>query len=89
LILPAQDSPMSRGLVGTLQLAGSVVVAAPVAAFGLFKLAEGSPLLGVGFLLLAGLVVAIEEVITSPKDVPVALLEAVAGRVVETPDDEE
>jgi hypothetical protein len=78
---------MSRGLLDTLQLAASVVVAVPVAAFGLFKLAEGSPWLGVGFLVLAGLVVAVEEVVTSPKDIPVLLAERVAGRVVEKPDD--
>jgi hypothetical protein len=78
---------MSRGILGTLQFAASVVVAVPVAAFGLFKLAEGSPLLGVGFLVLAALVVAVEEAVTSPKDLPVLLAERVAGRVVETPDD--
>jgi hypothetical protein len=80
---------MSRGLLGTLQFAASVVVAVPVAAFGLFNLAEGSPLLGAGFLVLAVLVVVLEEAVTSPSDVPVALVERVAGRVVEPPDEEE
>lgn len=79
---------MSRGIVATLQLAASVVVAVPVAAFGLFKIAEGEPLLGVGFLALSALVVVVEEAVTSPTDVPAMVLERVAGRVVETPDDE-
>ncbi|MEF8781924.1 MAG: hypothetical protein V5A39_01115 [Haloarculaceae archaeon] len=79
---------MSRGIVGTLQLAASVVVAVPVAAFGLFSIAEGDPLLGVGFLALSVLVVVVEEAVTSPTDVPSMVLERVAGRVVETPDEE-
>jgi len=80
---------MSKGLLGTLQFAASVVVAVPVAAFGLFKLAEGAPALGALFLVLAVLVVAFEEAVTSPSDVPAMLLERVGGRVVKTPDDEE
>ncbi|PSQ59782.1 MAG: hypothetical protein BRD23_03485 [Halobacteriales archaeon SW_9_67_25] len=80
---------MSKGLIGTLQFAASVVVAVPVAAFGLFKFAEGAPLLGVLFLALAVGVVVFEEAITSPTDIPAAILERVGGRVVETPEDEE
>jgi len=80
---------MGKGLVGTLQLAASVVVAVPVAAFGLFKLAEGQPRLGVVFLVLAVLVVVFEEVVISPTDIPAALLERVGDRVVETPEENE
>lgn len=80
---------MSRGLVATLQLAASVVVAVPVAAFGLFQLAEGSPGLGVLFLALAAGVVAFEELVTSPSDLPGILAERVGGRLVKSPDDEE
>ena len=80
---------MGKGLVATLQFAASVVVAVPVAAFGLFKLAEGEPKLGALFLVLSVLVVAFEEVVTSPTDIPAALLERVGGRLVETPEEEE
>ncbi len=80
---------MSRGLVATLQLAASVVVAVPVAAFGLFKLAEGAPRLGILFLALAAGLVVFEEVVTSPSDVPAMVLETVGGRLVNSPDDEE
>jgi len=80
---------MSKGLIGTLQFAASVVVAVPVAAFGLFKLAEGAPRLGALFLCLAVLVVVFEEVVTSPSDIPAAILERVGGRVVQEPSDEE
>jgi hypothetical protein len=80
---------MAKGLIGTLQFAASVVVAVPVAAFGLFRLAEGAPGIGVVFLCLAVLVVVFEEVVTSPSDVPAAILERIGGRVVEEPDEEE
>jgi hypothetical protein len=79
---------MSKGLVETLQFAASVVAAVPVAAFGLFKLAEGDPRLGVLFLALAALVVVVEETLVSPSDVPAALLERIGGRVVDSDDSE-
>lgn len=80
---------MSRGLVATLQLAASVVVAVPVAAFGLFQFAEGSPRLGGLFLALAVGVVVFEEVVTSPWDLPAVVAERVGDRLLKPPDDEE
>ena len=80
---------MAKSVIGTLQFAASVVVAVPVAAFGLFKLAEGQPRLGAFFLVLAALVVVFEEAVLSPSDVPAAILERLAGRVVETPEEEQ
>ncbi|PSQ33026.1 hypothetical protein BRD09_02125 [Halobacteriales archaeon SW_10_68_16] len=80
---------MAKSVIGTLQFAASVVVAVPVAAFGLFKLAEGQPRLGALFLVLAALVVVFEEAVLSPSDVPAAILERLAGRVVETPEEEQ
>jgi hypothetical protein len=80
---------MSKGVVGTLQLAASAVVVVPVAAFSLFKFAEGEPLLGVLFLAIAALVVVVEESVTSPSDLPAVVVEEVGGRVLKRPDDEE
>jgi len=80
---------MSKGLIGMLQFAASVVVAVPVATFGLLKLAEGDPRVGVLFLALAVGVLLFEEAVTSPTDVPAAILERVGGRVVKQPDEEE
>ena len=80
---------MAKSVIGTLQFAASVVVAVPVAAFGLFKLAEGQLRLGALFLVLAALVVVFKEAVLSPSDVPAAILERLAGRVVETPEEEQ
>jgi hypothetical protein len=80
---------MSRGVLGLLQLAGSVVFAAPVAIFGLFKLTAGEFLLGGGFLLLAALMVVGQELYTSPRDLPGNAVQRVTGWVVKDSDDEE
>lgn len=80
---------MSRGIIGLVQLAGSVVFAAPVGIFGLFKLTAGEVLLGSGFLLLAVLMVVGQEIYTSPRDLPVQLAQRIVGRVVTRPDDDE
>jgi hypothetical protein len=76
-----------EGIVDTLQFAATAVFAAPVALFGLLKLGEGEPLAGVGFLVIAVGMLAVEEFITSPSDVPTRVLERVVGRVAESPDD--
>ncbi|MFT4923756.1 MAG: hypothetical protein ACI8XM_002987 [Haloarculaceae archaeon] len=80
---------MSRGIIGTLQLAASMLFAIPVGLFGVFKLMEGDLLLGVGFLVLAVGMVAVEELVTKPTDVLAAVAKRATGRVVETPDEEE
>lgn len=80
---------MSRGLLGLIQLAGSVVFAAPVGIFGLFKLTEGEPLVGSGFILLAGLMVVGQELYTSPRDLLGTVAQRVTARIVRQPDEDE
>ena len=80
---------VSRGVIGLVELAGAVVFAAPVAFFGLLRLLEGDLLVGGGFLCLAAAMVAGREYVTSPRDLPAAALERVAGRVAKPPDDED
>ena len=80
---------MARGVIETLQLAGSVVFASPVAFFGLLRLMDGEAVLGVAFLALAVVMVVGMELYTSPTDIPGMVAKRVAGRVVKTPDDEE
>jgi hypothetical protein len=80
---------MSRGPVETLQFAASIVVAAPVAIFGLFNLAEGKPLVGAVFLGLAVGIVVFEEVVTSPKDLAGMAVDGVTDRLVRSHDEEE
>jgi hypothetical protein len=76
-----------EGIVDTLQFAATAVFAAPVALFGLLKLGEGEPLAGVGFVAIAAGMLAAEELITSPTDVPVTVVERLVGRVAEPPDE--
>jgi len=80
---------VSRGIIATVQFAATVLFAIPVGAFGILKLGEGSPLLGVVFLALAVGMVAFEELVTTPSDLPAALAQRVTGRVVKSPDDED
>lgn len=78
---------MPEGIVDTLQFAATTVFAAPVALFGLLKLGEGEPLAGVGFVAIAVGMLAAEELITSPTDVPVTVVERLVGRVAKSPDE--
>ncbi len=78
---------MPEGIVDTLQFAATAVFAAPVALFGILKLGEGDPLAGVGFVVIAVGMLAAEELITSPRDVPGIVAEQVAGRIAKTPEE--
>lgn len=78
---------MPEGIVDTLQFAATAVFAAPVALFGLLKLGEGDPIAGVGFVVIAVGMLAAEEIITSPTDLPETVVERVVGRVAKSPDE--
>ncbi|NEU57906.1 hypothetical protein [Halorussus sp. MSC15.2] len=77
------------GILGTLQLAATLVFALPVGLLGVQFLANGQPLLGGGFVAVAVLMVVLEEYLTTPTDVPGAVAEKTIGKVAKTPDDEE
>lgn len=66
------------GLVGTIQLAAAAVFALPLAAFGLGWLIEGRPL-GLAFVAIAGLMLALPYVLTNPAD-PADVAEAAGER---------
>ena len=80
---------MSRGLLGLVQLAGSIVFAAPVGIFGLFKLTAGESLVGSGFVLLAVLMVIGQELYTSPRDLLGTAAQRVTGLLVRRPDEDD
>ena len=80
---------MSRGVIGFLGFASSVVFAIPVAFFGLLRVLDGEFLVGVGFVVFAAVMVVGMEVYTSPKDVAGNALSRAVGKVVKHPDDEE
>jgi len=86
-VCTARTTGVPEGIVDTLQFAATAVFAAPVALFGLLKLAQGDPLAGVGFVAIAVGMLAAEEIITSPKDLPATVVERVVGRVAQSPDE--
>mgnify|MGYP006914316959 FL=1 len=79
---------MRLGLLATIQLAATVVFAAPVGIFGLTRLTEGDLLLGGGLLAVAIAMVALPQYLTTPGEIPLKILERLVGRAVVTPDDE-
>ena len=80
---------MRLGLLATIQLAATVVFAAPVGIFGLTRLTEGDLLLGGGLLAVAIAMVALPQYLTTPGEIPMKIVERLVGRAVVTPDDEE
>jgi hypothetical protein len=80
---------MRLGILGTIQLAATVVFAAPVGIFGLTRLTEGDVLLGGGLLAVAVAMVALPHYLTTPGEIPMKIIEGVVGRAVVTPDDDE
>jgi hypothetical protein len=77
---------VSRGIIGLVQLAATLVLAVPVALLGLQFLTRGEALAGVAFLAIAAGMVAIEEYVLTPRDLPAAAVERVVGRVAKEPD---
>ena len=77
------------GIIGTIQLAATLVFALPVGLLGLSKLLAGDALVGGGFVAVAVLMVALEEYLTTPTDVPTSVAGKVVGTVAKTPDEDE
>ncbi|WP_435185945.1 DUF7533 family protein [Halobellus sp. EA9] len=80
---------MRLGILGTLQLAATLIFAAPVAVFGLSRLAAGETLLGAGAVVVAVGMVALPQYLTTPSDLPGEAAERVVGAVVKEPEDDE
>ena len=79
---------MRLGLLATVQLAATVVFAAPVGIFGLTRLTEGDVLLGGGLVAVAIAMVALPQYLTTPGEIPMRIVERVVGRAVVSPGDE-
>jgi hypothetical protein len=80
---------MAKGVLGTIGLALTLAFAIPVALLGLQFLAlDGQPVLGVAFLAIAVLMVAVEEYLTTPTDVPGMILGKTVSTVVDEPTEE-
>jgi len=77
------------GIIGTIQLAGTLVLALPVGLLGVEKLLAGQTAVGAAFVGVAALMVALEEYLTTPGDVPGSIAQKTLGKVAKTHDDEE
>lgn len=73
------------GIIGTLELAAAVVLAAPLVSFGFSRALAGDPF-GYAALAVAVLLVAIPTVLPDPLD-PATYLENAADAVVEEPEE--
>jgi len=80
---------MGLGILGTLQLAATVIFAAPVAVFGLSKLAAGETFLGGVAVVIAVGMVVLPQYLTTPSDLPGKAAERVVGAAVKEPDEDE
>ena len=72
------------GIMEMVGLAATLVFAIPVALFGLERLAAGDTLVGGGLLVVAALMVLLPRRLTTPQDIPGAVVERVVGGAVKT-----
>lgn len=77
------------GIIGTIQLAATLVFALPIGLLGVEKLLAGETAVGAAFVGVAVLMIVLEEYLTSPTDVPSSVAQKTLGKVAKTPDDEE
>ncbi|GAB3315818.1 hypothetical protein EI982_14355 [Haloplanus rallus] len=80
---------MRLGILDTLGLVATVIFAVPVGVFGVETALAGRPMLGVGLIVVAALMVLLPQRLTTPTDLPAAVVERVVGGAVTEPDDDE
>lgn len=79
---------MTRGILAWVGLLATLAFAIPVGLFGAGELFAGNPW-GAAYVGVAVGMVAVEEYLTTPWDLPGKAIERTVGGVVELPDDEE
>jgi hypothetical protein len=79
---------MARSILGLVGLGGTLVFALPVALLGVEFLVRGRTTAGAGLVGIAVLMVAIEEYVTTPADVPGVVAEKTVGKIVGSEEDE-
>ena len=80
---------MRLGIIGTIQLAATLIFAVPLGIFGLNAFLDGQRLLGGGLLAVAVLMVVLPRMVTTPGDIPSKVVESLVGKAVKAPDDDE
>ncbi|WP_158058106.1 DUF7533 family protein [Halorussus halophilus] len=76
------------GIMGTIQLAATLVFALPIGLLGVQMLLDGKMLVGGAFVAVAVLMVVLEEYLTTPTDIPSSVAEKAVGKAVKTPEEE-
>jgi hypothetical protein len=79
---------MARGILEMIGLGATLVFAIPIALFGAEHLVRGELIAGVAYVGIAIGMVAVEQYLTTPTDVPGMIAEKTVGKVVKTEDDE-
>jgi len=79
---------MRLGILETVGLAASLIFALPVGLYGIETFVAGNRPLGAGLLIVAVLMVVLPRRLTTPADLPGAVLERVVGGAVKEPESE-
>ncbi|PSP33892.1 hypothetical protein BRC64_02360 [Halobacteriales archaeon QH_10_67_22] len=80
---------MARSILGLVGLGATLVFALPAAVLGLeFLLVQGRTVAGVALVVVAVLMVAVEEYVTTPDDVPSIVAEQTVGRLADSDDED-
>jgi hypothetical protein len=77
---------MRLGILETVGLAASLVFAIPVGLYGVEAFLSGDRALGAGLLIVAALMVVLPRRLTTPADLPGAVVERVVGGAVKDPE---
>lgn len=80
---------MARSITGTLGLAATVGLAAPIALFGVNRLLDGETVVGSAALAVVVVMFLVEEYLTTPTDIPGKVVGGTVGRVVKAPESED
>ncbi|WP_394338619.1 DUF7533 family protein [Haloplanus salinus] len=83
------DLSMRLGILETVGLAASLIFAIPVGFYGIETFLAGSRPLGAGLVIVAVLMVVLPRRLTTPADLPGAVLERLVGTAVKDPDDDD
>jgi len=75
---------MARGILETIGLAATLVLAIPIALFGAEHLLRGELVAGAAYVGIAVGLVLVEQYLTTPTDVPGMVAEETVGKVAKT-----
>jgi hypothetical protein len=80
---------MARSLFGLVGLGATLMFALPAAMLGLeYLLVQGRPYAGGGLVVVAALMVLVEEHVTTPADLPTMVADRTLGRLAGSDDEE-